>query len=75
MIKHYCDACGKDVTVDTAIIKAKELTIEDDDGLKLSIAFEIDTMKNQREIAEPAVCARCVARRLTEWAVSLEGRA
>jgi len=71
MIRHYCDSCGKEVTVDTGVVKAKELTIEEG-SLKVSVALEIETVKNNREVGEPALCARCISGRLTEWAVSVE---
>jgi hypothetical protein len=72
MIKHYCDACEKEIDRETGVIGAKELTVEDDAGLKVSVSFEIDTMKSGVEIKNPAICARCIARRITEWAVSME---
>jgi hypothetical protein len=72
MIKHYCDACEKAMDRETGVIGAKELTIEDDAGLKVSVSFEIETMKNGVESKNPAICARCIARRITQWAASME---
>lgn len=70
MIRHYCDACGAEVDGDSGVIGMKELTVEMDET-KVSIAVEVNTMTRDdgRDVDHPAVCASCIARRLTQWAV------
>jgi hypothetical protein len=70
MIRHYCDGCGTEVTAENGVIGMKELTVEMDDK-KLSIAVEIDVMKNGNQQGSPAVCARCISRRFAQWAVDV----
>ena len=71
MILHYCDGCGEEVTNENGVINMKELTVEDDEGLKVSIAIEVNTMRNGNPIEHSAVCALCISRRFAQWADSL----
>ena len=72
MIRHYCDGCGIEVDGDNGVIGMKELTIEMEQ-MKLSIALEVNAMTRDdgHEISNPAICAKCISRRVAQWAVDV----
>ena len=70
MIRHYCDGCGKEVTMDTGVLRMKEVTLEFP-YKKVSIVIEIDCMEGAVPCDHPAVCAECIANKFRQWADSV----